>query len=316
MRRAAGLVFALGLMGATAAHAADVAGWYAGIYAGTSSRSDTNLNASIVTAGFNHLSTFEHPTDIRNNDVIPSDPALLRIANLMLGEFKYAQGGSVGGTFLDGTMNFDPAFTLDFVIGYSLGNGGRIEAHYTGAEFDPAIAALDHAQYLSNIGSIDPSTGVWTWAALFLPESRPGLEGPAAQVLGFSAYSTRADFFLVDGWYDFDTGTAVSPYLGGGVGLARISSAVSYDCQCGRTIVDLGTSSEIVPAAELGGGLRVKLADPVTLDLAYRFRMAASSDVGVDYFDREAFLPGMISVHQSGPIGIHALSTGLTFALN
>jgi len=303
-------------MGVSAASAADVAGWYAGIYAGSSSRSDTNLNASIVTAGFNHLSTFRHPTDIRNEPTNALAPEFLRVSNLMLSQFSYAQGGSVGGTFLDGTMNFDPAFTLDLVVGYRLGNGGRIEAHYSGAEFDPAIAALDHAQYHSNIGVIDPVTGVWSWGNLFLPSDQPGLHGPAEYVLGFSSYSTRADFFILDGWYDFDTGTAVSPYLGGGVGFARISSAATYDCGCGRTIIDLGTSSQLVPAAELGGGVRVKLADPVTLDLAYRYRVAAASDVGVDYFDRDAFLPGLLSVHQTGPIGIHALSAGLIFALN
>lgn len=315
MRGVIASVFALGLIGWPAAHAADVAGWYAGIYTGTSSRSDATLNASIATAGFNNLSTFEHPTGIINAPTNPIAPEFLRVSNLMLGQFQHAQGGVLSGTFLDGSVNFDPAVTLDFVVGYSLGNGGRVEAHYAGAEYLPDIAALDRAQFLSNIGVINATTGVWTWGNLYSPIDRPGLNGPAAQVLGFDAYATRADFFLLDGWYDFDTGTAVSPYLGGGVGLARISSTVTYDCGCGRTVVDLGASTQIVPAAELGGGLRIKLADPVTLDFAYRYRMAASSDVGVDYFDRDALLPGLVSAYQSGPIGIHALSAGLIFAV-
>jgi opacity protein-like surface antigen len=316
MRSAAVLVFALGLIGASAGHAADVAGWYAGIYAGASTRSDTNLSTVRVSGGFNDLSPFRQPVEINNSEFLPLDSRLLRVANLMLAAHDFAQGGSVSGTFLDGTMHFDPALTLDIAIGYNLGNGGRIEAHYAGAEFTPATIDLQPGSFLSALGSEDTSTGIWTWAEIFAPEDRPGMTGPAADITGFTTYYTRADFFLVDGWYDFDTGTAISPYLGGGLGIARISSHATFDCGCGSPTLDYGMSSQLVPAAELGGGLRVELADPVTLDLAYRYRMAANSDVGFDNLDLDGFLPTILSVRQTGPIGIHALSAGLIFALN
>lgn len=304
MRVGIAAILALGLM-SVAAQAADPAGWYVGIYAGGSVRSDADLRASVTKGGFNNVGVFRHPTSVVNSERFPTTEEAIRIGGLYLDNSPFTQGGLFDGTFLNGSLSFDPAATLELAVGYSLGNGGRVELHYAGAQYDAAIADLPDAEHLSVLGIIDSTTGVWTWRDFLSFGPRPGLTGPAATVVGTSVYYTRADFLLLDGWYDFDTGTALTPYLGAGVGLARIASFSDY-----------GGSVQIVPAAELGAGVRVELADPVALDIGYRYRMAAHSDVGFDQYERTGLLPTTYSVRQSGTIGIHALTAGLTFAFN
>ena len=305
MRGLAVGLLALGVLGGTGAHAADPAGWYVGIYSGGAMRSDADMSASVTKGGFNSLSPFEHPTAVVNSEIFPTTEQALRLGDVWLANSPFAQGGMFDGTFFNGTLSFERALTTELAVGYSLGNGGRVELHYAGASFDAGIADLPSAEHLGVLGVIDAATGVWTWRDLFSLGPRPGLSGPAATVVGTSVYYTRADFVLVDGWYDFDTGTALSPYLGAGLGIARISS-----------VSDFGESAQIVPAAEVGAGVRLGIADPVTLDMGYRYRMAAHSHLGFDQWEHSGPLPTTYSVHQSGPIGIHALTAGLTFALD
>lgn len=305
MRSGAAIVLALGLLGVPIAHAADPAGWYVGIYSGGAVRSDADLKASITKAGFNNVGVFREPTAIVNSTLFPTTEEALRIGSLYLDHSPYAQGGLFDGFFFDGILSFDRARTAELAVGYSLGNGGRVELHYAGAQFDAAVADTPTAEHLGVLGIIDSTTGVWTWRDFLSLGPQPGLSGPAKDVVGTSVYYTRTDFLLVDAWYDFDTGTALTPYLGAGLGLARISSVSDY-----------GESAQIVPAAELGAGVRVELADPVTLDVGYRYRMAAHSNVGFDQWEWTGLLPTTYSVHQSGPVGIHAITAGLTFAFN
>jgi opacity protein-like surface antigen len=304
---------ALGLMSASAASATDVAGWYAGIYAGSAQRNGAAISTAVGSGGFNSSGTVAQPGVIRHSPGL--DEGTLAFANLFLLLMPYSSSAAVDVEFHDGAVGFDPTLKLDVTLGYGLGNGWRIDAGYSQASFEAASMELDpgysdftYGSYLSN--------GDWFWLMLPFggPSAEPGRTGTPLAVLEVESLTTRAEFFLVSGWYDFDTGGPVTPYLGGGFGMARLSAAAIVDCPC----VDRNAVSDpaFVPAAQLGAGVRVKLAEPVSLDIGYRYRAAASADLGLLHGGSDGLLPRITALAQTGPIGIHAVSAGLTFALD
>jgi opacity protein-like surface antigen len=304
---------ALGLLSAPAAHAADVAGWYAGIYAGSAHRNGAEISTAIGSGGFNSSGTQAQPGVIRHSPGL--DEGMLAFANLFILLMPYSASAAVDVEIHDGTVGFDPALTLDVALGYRLGNGWRIESSYSQASFEAATVALDAGYSDFTYGSYLPD-GDWFWLMLPFggPEVEPGRSGTPQSTIGAQSLTTKAEFLLFSGWYDFDTGGAVTPYLGGGVGIARLTSAAIIDCPC----VDRNAVSDpaFVPAVQLGAGVRVKLADPVSLDIGYRYRAAPSADLGLLHGGSDGLLPRLTAIAQTGPIGIHAVSAGLTFALD
>ena len=90
-----------------------------------------------------------------------------------------------------------------------------------------------------------------------------GLVFPAAGAL---KGDTSALGYMVNGWYDFDTGTNWVPFVGGGIGGATISvdvksvggAAIGYD------------ESDTVFAYQAGAGIGYKVTPKVTVGLSYR----------------------------------------------
>ncbi len=72
-------------------------------------------------------------------------------------------------------------------------------------------------------------------------------------------------------WYDFDTGSAITPYLGAGLG-------ISYR----ETSHPAGGLEVAGLAYQVGAGVRVDVADNVALDLGYRLRVRPDTDITVD----------------------------------
>lgn len=70
--------------------------------------------------------------------------------------------------------------------------------------------------------------------------------------------------FMGNGWYDFDTGTPLIPYLGGGLGFAVI------------TIDSGGSESDTVFAWQIGAGIGYEVTTGVVVSADYRF--LATSD--------------------------------------
>jgi opacity protein-like surface antigen len=300
-------------MSASAANAADVAGWYAGIYAGSAQRNDAAISTAVGSGSFNSGAAQAQPDVIRHSPGL--DEGLLAFANLFLLLMPYSASAAVDVEIHDGTVGFDPSLMLDLTLGYRFGNGWRVEAGYSQASFEAATMALDAGYSDFTYGSYLPD-GDWFWLMLPFggPSAEPGRSGTPLAVLDLESFTTRAEFLLVSGWYDFDMGGAVTPYLGGGIGLARLTGMAIVDCPC----VDRNAVSDpaFVPAAQIGAGLKVKLADPVSLDIGYRYRAAPSADLGLLHGGSDGLLPRITAISQTGPIGIHAISAGLTFALD
>jgi len=63
---------------------------------------------------------------------------------------------------------------------------------------------------------------------------------------------------MVNAYYDFDAGSGVSPYVMGGLGMARVDMSWTSD-------------DEDVFAWQLGAGVGYKVAERTTLDLGYRY---------------------------------------------
>jgi opacity protein-like surface antigen len=297
---------------ATPAMAGDVSGFYVGIYGGGALRNSADADYSNLAAGFVDGGSVEHPTQIINEG---GDPRLVEALNGMLAGLGYASEGGGEGTFIDGKLDFDPGFVAGGVLGYSLGNGVRVELDYAHTRH----AASDSFP-VKSIGGYEVLGGLegddWIWTDPGNGGTEPGTVPASVKSLtGGSTIVTSADFLLINGWYDFDTGTVFSPYLGGGLGLARISSVASSDCGC--NILPLtGERTALAPAAQLGGGVRVKLSDPISLDLGYRLKLAG----GTDLTFRRTITDGegtffQFGLGQHGIIAEHTITAGLTYAL-
>lgn len=90
-------------------------------------------------------------------------------------------------------------------------------------------------------------------------------------------------------WYEFDTGTALHPFIGGGIGAAIVDVD---DLQLGATA--LRSDSHTSLAYQLGAGLAYDLGDNVMLTAEYRFFVAADVTVG-----------GVVEIVNGVPIAAH-----------
>ncbi|MFA5688227.1 MAG: outer membrane beta-barrel protein [Kiritimatiellales bacterium] len=75
---------------------------------------------------------------------------------------------------------------------------------------------------------------------------------------------------MLNGFYDFENKTIVTPYLMGGVGVVRAKMKLN----------DVGSETDTVAAFQLGAGLDFKVTDHVSLDAGYRFMMTSDPDFG------------------------------------
>ena len=73
-------------------------------------------------------------------------------------------------------------------------------------------------------------------------------------------------------WYDIDTGTAWTPYIGAGAGGANISAKVTEDKAPGKF-----SGSGWAFAYQGGAGVQYQLTDAIALDLGYRLLGAFSA---------------------------------------
>jgi len=106
--------------------------------------------------------------------------------------------------------------------------------------------------------------------------------------------SISSVYLLGNAWFDLDTGSGFTPYIGGGIGAAYVN-------------VDLDFSDNLdgyAFAYQLGAGVKVDVADNVALDLGYRYKAIPDitvTEVGED--DDELDLD----------LSSHVVQAGLTF---
>ena len=82
-----------------------------------------------------------------------------------------------------------------------------------------------------------------------------------------------AFIFLVNGFYDIDTKTRLTPYLGGGIGF----SVLDIDDLFVAGIIR-GNDDDVVFAYQLAGGMTYEINEHVLADLSYRFVATSEPD--------------------------------------
>ncbi len=84
-----------------------------------------------------------------------------------------------------------------------------------------------------------------------------------------------AFILLLNGFYDIDTGTNLTPYVGGGIGFARLEIKDIFVPGIVR-----GDEEDTVFAYQLAGGVAYEIAEKIAADLSYRF--VATAEPGFD----------------------------------
>jgi opacity protein-like surface antigen len=75
-------------------------------------------------------------------------------------------------------------------------------------------------------------------------------------------------YLLGNVWFDLDSGSGFSPYIGGGIGGAYMMPNVTYAGAPGGTF----NTPAFAPAAQFGAGVKFAVSDNMDLDLGYRAR--------------------------------------------
>lgn len=148
--------------------------------------------------------------------------------------------------FYGDTASFDTGFALGGFVGYDLGTGIRVEGELT---------------YRSN--------------ALDGFSLLPGTPFDG----GFDSLSLMGNAF-----YDFSTGSAWTPYVGGGLGVALMTSDIT------STGIDVIDDDDTVFAYQVAAGLGYALSPTVTITADYRFFATSNpefSDFAADTIEFE-----------------------------
>ena len=133
-------------------------------------------------------------------------------------------------------------FGISAIGGYDFGNGLRAEG-----EFGYRRNSLDQFE-ITNDGGLGAAAGVGS------------LSGQTLETDG----TTDAFYLMVNGWYDFMI-RGFRPYVGGGIGFARLSVDGSVR---GVQLLD---DSDTVFAYQLGVGVGFDVAPNITVSLDYRY---------------------------------------------
>ena len=115
-----------------------------------------------------------------------------------------------------------------------------------------------------------------------------------------AAGDVHATYLMANAWYDIQTETAFTPYVGGGAGVGWVGGNVIF----GPGPFGFGGSTSAGFAFQLGGGVKFDLSENVALDLGYRFK----DIIGASANNTNAIIPGWDAVDLSS----HTVQLGLT----
>lgn len=160
--------------------------------------------------------------------------------------------------------NFETGFGLAGAVGYGIRNSGiRVEG-----EVSYRRNGLDKLT-VTNDGGVGAALGVGSLNGLSL-----AADGNVSALSG-----------MVNAFYDFRLANRVKPYVGGGVGVARLS--INDAAILGVTVAD---DDDIVFAYQVGGGVGFEATPKTTIFLDYRYFATADpsfSDVLGGAFESE-----------------------------
>lgn len=131
-------------------------------------------------------------------------------------------------------------------------------------------------------------------------------EGPQA----FDDGKTTTFSFMANGWFDFDTGTHLTPYIGGGVGGALVSFDASTlsDGPCSHCYSLDFDGEEFVFAWQLGAGVAIGNPGELQWTIDYRFFHANGIDL--------PFSGDFSGTAETTGFGSHSAMVGLRMPLN
>ncbi len=159
------------------------------------------------------------------------------------------------------TVEFDNGYVVGASVGRNINESWRIEGE------------LSHAQYDAN-------------AFAFLG----GANAPASEGL-------EATYLLANVWYDIPTSSKISPYVGGGIGIARLKGDVLFSNGFGFL-----PSDDTAFTYQLGAGINFPVSSRMTIDAGYRFKVTSKTQ----FTDR-----GGGPDYVNSPIESHSLQLGL-----
>ena len=160
---------------------------------------------------------------------------------------------------MDATVKSDRGIAFSGAVGYRFADGLRVEGELSYRKYDfDTINVREPGGLAAILGlSQQPPPPVRN----LLKGTRP-LEG-----------DLRSVTLMANLYYDFDLGLDFEPYVGGGIGLSRVSVAASVN---GRKTAD---DDDTVMAYQLGAGLGYKVGGsddrPVIFSLDFRHFAAA-----------------------------------------
>ena len=118
---------------------------------------------------------------------------------------------------------------------------------------------------------------------------------------GYGSYTATGDlsatYLLANVWYDIPTSGKFTPYIGGGVGVARVTADTSFD----GNPFGYGPGGTKL-AFQVGAGFSYPVAKNMALDVGYRYRSVR----GIDFDDNYGS-----GVFDDGDVNTHSLQVGL-----
>ena len=190
-------------------------------------------------------------------------------------------------TPLNAKSSTDTGYKVKGALGWAFANGFRVEGEisYRKHNLDEMNVRSPGAFVLTAYDAFARTRGLPEGRDAYLTFAENPANAPIKQALEQgtireSPHPLTGDFqaltFKVNAFYDIDLGFAWKPYVGGGIGVTRISVDVSSaDVSPGATRTKLVDDNATVFSYQVGGGVGYEFPLPegrsVTLSLDYRY---------------------------------------------
>jgi opacity protein-like surface antigen len=159
------------------------------------------------------------------------------------------------------TIEFDNGYVVGATVGRNITQNWRIEGELSHAEYDANAFAFSGGPNASASEGLD------------------------------------ATYLLANVWYDIPTRSKISPYVGGGVGIARLKGDVLFSNGFGFSPSDSNAFTY-----QLGAGINIPIGSRMTVDAGYRFKVTSKT-----HFTDRGGGPDYVN----SPIESHSLQFGL-----
>lgn len=187
------------------------------------------------------------------------------------------------------TQSADMSFKTGYVVGGNFGidwqSGLRTEVEfaYRGASSDKVHLKTSYFYGLNYGGN------KYTYATGTTNKDVPG------------SVNMRAYSLMANAWYDFDIGSTITPYVGGGAGMALV--------QLDGTLngFKLHEKNDTVFAWQVGAGASMPIDDSIKAFIDYRYFSAGNAKLKLE--------PGFHGGDVKADLNAHTVMVGLRFAL-